>query len=312
MVEVAAAGIEHHVHVGDLALHQLELADGLTKLFALVDVWHHFVHTGLHHAYRAPGKNGALVIQSTHQYFHTLVFLAEDVFGGDFAVFEHQLAGVGATHAQFVQLLSAGEAREITLDDERRDASGACIAVSLGVDHIGMGVRAVGNPHLVAIEDVAVAFLFGAQLHADHIGPGTGLAHGQGTDMVTADQFGQVPGFLLVGTVDNNLVDAQVGVGAVGETDRRRSPGNFLYHNGVGQVAHVGAAVFFVSGNAQQAQIAHFFPQRQGELIAAVDFGGQGGNFFLGKGTGRITERIDSFAQMKIESAVEHYCVSRS
>jgi hypothetical protein len=40
----------------------------------------------------------------------------------------------------------------------------------------------------------------------------------------------------------------------------------------VGQIAHVGAAVFFADGHTQNAEIAHLAPQIHRELVVAVDF----------------------------------------
>ena len=39
-VDIGAAGIHRRVHVGDLALHQLERADRRTELLAIVDIGH--------------------------------------------------------------------------------------------------------------------------------------------------------------------------------------------------------------------------------------------------------------------------------
>jgi hypothetical protein len=89
---------------------------------------------------------------------------------------------VGEAHAQLVQLLRGGEALHALLDHEGGHALGAGVHVGLGIDHQGVGVPAVGDPHLVAVEHVAVAALVGAQLHR-HVGTGARLAHGQRADV---------------------------------------------------------------------------------------------------------------------------------
>src|SRR2546426_12669134 len=53
-VDIRAAGGERGVHVGDLSLHQLEFADRLAELLALVHVGHHDVEAGGPDAERAP------------------------------------------------------------------------------------------------------------------------------------------------------------------------------------------------------------------------------------------------------------------
>ena len=52
------------VHVGDLALHQLERADRLAELLALVHVGQHHVHAGLHDADRPRRQHRALVVEA--------------------------------------------------------------------------------------------------------------------------------------------------------------------------------------------------------------------------------------------------------
>ena len=47
-----ASGLQHGVHVGDLALNKLKFANALAKLLAVVDVGHHVVHHRLHDAQR--------------------------------------------------------------------------------------------------------------------------------------------------------------------------------------------------------------------------------------------------------------------
>ena len=45
-VDVGAAAVHRGVHVGDLALHELELADCLAELLAVVHIGHDDVHAG--------------------------------------------------------------------------------------------------------------------------------------------------------------------------------------------------------------------------------------------------------------------------
>ena len=118
--------------------------------------------------------------------------------------------------------------------------------------------------------------------------------------MLTADQFGQVFGFLLGGGVDLQLVNAQVGVRAVGEPDGSTGPGDLLHGDTVGQVAHTAAAIFFRYGNAQQAHIAEFLPQVVGKLIVVVDLGGAWGNLTGGKGVDLLTQHVQFIVKTEI------------
>src|SRR5512137_170709 len=75
-VDVGTAGAQRGVHVRQLALDELELADGLAELLALVDVGHHHVEAGLHDAQRPAGQHGALVVQPAHEHVHAAPHLA--------------------------------------------------------------------------------------------------------------------------------------------------------------------------------------------------------------------------------------------
>jgi hypothetical protein len=191
-VAVGARGLQDGVHVGDLALDQLELADALAELLAVVDVGHHVVHHRLHDADGAGGQHGALVVEAAHQHLGAAVQAAQHVGRRHFDVLEHQLAGVAAAHAQLVELLRDGEALHALLDQEGRDAARAQLGLGLGVDHQRVGVGAVGDPHLAAVEQVVAALVLGLQLHRDDVAAGAGLAHGQRAHVLAGDQLGQV------------------------------------------------------------------------------------------------------------------------
>jgi hypothetical protein len=119
--------------------------------------------------------------------------------------------------------------------------------VGLGVDHQRVGIAAVGDPHLGAVQHVTVALFLGFQLHRHHVGTGIRLGHGQRADVFAGDQLGQVFLALRFAAVAANLVDAQIRVGAVGQADRGRGAGDFLQRDDVRQIAHVGAAVFLAA-----------------------------------------------------------------
>ena len=271
-----------------------------------MNVGHHQVHAALHDAGGAAGEHYALVVQAAHQHAHAAVELAEDVFFRHFDAVEEQLAGVGAAHAELVELVAAAEAFPVALDDERGDAVGALVQVGLGVDHVGVGVGAVGDPGLAAVEHVVVAAFFGAQLHRYHIRAGVGLAHGQGANVLAADQLGQVFELLLVGAVAVDLVDAQVGVGAVRQGHRSRGAADLFHRHHVGQVAQAGAAVFFRHGDTQQAHVAELAPHVGGEQVVVVDLRGTRRQFGGDEGAHLVAEHVDGLAQGEVQAGVMH------
>ena len=97
--------------------------------------------------------------------------------------------------------------------------------------------------------------------------------------MFTATQLGQIVLFLLLCAVQSYLIQAKIGMGAVGKPYRGTGPGNFLHRNGVSKIAHTAAAVGIGYGDAQQTKASHFCPQFARKVVVAVDIRGAGRNF---------------------------------
>ncbi len=81
-------------------------------------------------------------------------------------------------------------------------------------------------PELVPIQDPSPIFLLGLQLQADHVTPAFRFAHSECTYFTTSDEVREV--LLLLGrsAMSVDLIQAQVGVGTIGESYRPRRPGD--------------------------------------------------------------------------------------
>ena len=267
-----------------------------------MDIGNHVVHDRLHDAQRATTQHRALVVQPAHQHLGAAIHGTQHVGVRHFDVVKHQLSGVAAAHAQFVELLGNAEPLRALLNEERGDAASAQFRLALGIDHQGVGIRAIGDPHLVAVEQVVAAFVLGLELHGQHVRACARLTHGQGTHVLTADQLGQVPCALFGCAVALDLVHTQVAVCAVGQPHRGRCAGNLFHCNHVRQVTHIGAAVLLADGNAQHAQAAHLLPQVHGKLVCPVDLSRARCDLGLCKFTHRVAQCVDVFAELEIES----------
>src|SRR6516225_7670229 len=117
-VDVSLRGIERHIHVGELGLHELETADRLTELRALMQVGNDEIEAGLHDTERACGQHGAFVIQAGHQHIDAIADDPEHVIRRHLAIGENDLAGIGAAHAELVELLAGRESLGRVLDNE--------------------------------------------------------------------------------------------------------------------------------------------------------------------------------------------------
>ena len=187
------------------------------------------------------------------------------------------------------------------LDQERRDAARAGLRVGLGVDHQDLGVGPVGDPHLGAVQDVAVALLLGAGPHPDHVGAGAGLAHGERADVLAADQLGQIALLLLMGAVASDLIDAEVRVRPVAEPDRGGCAGDLLHRDDVLGVAEARAAVFLLDRDPVQAERAQARPQIARKLVGPVDRLGARRDLGLGEAGDRVADHVGGLAEIEVE-----------
>ena len=108
-------------------------------------------------------------------------------------------------------------------------------------EHVRAG--AVRDPHLVAVQHVAVAARPRVQAHAHDVGAGAGLAHRERAEVLAADQPRQVALLLLRRAPAAQLVDAEVRVRAVGKPDAARGAADLFHRDDVREVAEPGAAV---------------------------------------------------------------------
>ena len=178
----------------------------------------------------------------------------------------------------------------------------AAVEFGLGIHDQRVRVGPVRNPHLGAIQNKNAAALVRAQAHADHIGAGFRLTHGQRAHMFAADQFGQKFPLLLPGPIFRYLVHAQVGVGAVGKSNGRRRARYLLHRHHVLKVAQLRAAVILVYRDAQQPQLAQPPPDPPGKFVLAVYLRGNWRNLCLREFVHSVAHQRDGLAQLKIQS----------
>src|SRR5215204_968029 len=91
--------------------------------------------------------------------------------------------------------------------------------------------------------------------------------------MLARDQLRQIFALLRVVAVAADLVDAEVGMRAIGQADCCRRPRHFLDRDAMLEIAEPAAAIFFLDGNPMQAERANFWPEIARKLVALVDIG---------------------------------------
>ena len=77
-------------------------------------------------------------------------------------------------------------------DDEGGDAAVAGVLVGLGVDRVPVGVAAVGDEALRAVDHVLVALPDGGRAHARHVRAGVGLGQAEGGELGLLGEHAEV------------------------------------------------------------------------------------------------------------------------
>ena len=122
--------------------------------------------------------------------------------------------------------------------------------------------------------------------------------------MFARNQLRQIFALLRLVAVAADLVDAEVGMGAVGQPDRGRRPRHFLDRDAVFEIAQAGAAIFLFHGDAVQAERADLGPEVARKLVALVDFGGARRDLVAREGMDGLANRIRGLAEIEIEHPV--------
>ncbi|MCY1231374.1 hypothetical protein D9M72_438210 [compost metagenome] len=249
-------GFQLDERLGDRELHALVLADGAAEDFALADVLGDAVHEPVAVADALGGDQGALGVEAVEDVLETLAFFADQVFLGDFQVFEEQLVGLVVDH---VRDRPHGQALLLRfMQVHHEDGHAFALLLHVGKrrgarqqDH-EVAVLHAADPHLLAVDDIAAVLLDRRGLDLGGVGAGGGLGHAHRLQAPFArGDLGQVLFLLRLGTVAQQR--AHVVHLAVAGTGIAAAAVDFFHDDrGFGQ-AQAGAAVFLRDQRRQPA-----------------------------------------------------------
>ena len=289
------------LHVGQLFLDELVGGQGPAELLAVQRVLARGVPAEFGRAQGAPGDAEASAVQAGEGAFQAL-HLGEGVLLGREHVVHDDFAGDRGAQAHLAVDGRGGEALHALVQDEAADgADSAALGHFLGPDHEHVGHRAVGDPHLAALEPVAAIDLVGARGHAAGVGAVVGLGQAEAADEFTTGQLGQV---LLLLRFGAEFVDGHhhqralhAGHGAVARVHAL----DLACHQAVADVVQAGATVLRGNGGAQQAQFAHLAEDGGVHLLMAEGFEHARGQLVLAVGGGGIADGALVFGQLLVE-----------
>ena len=143
--------------------------------------------------------------------------------------------------------------------------------IGLGNDNDEVGVLAVGDEGLGAVEHVAVARFHRGGAHALQIGAGAGLAHGDGADQFAGRELRQPALFLLLGAVMQDVGRDDAGMQRRAERVETGQAVFAIDHRLVGE-RPAGAAVFLGHRGAKQACLPRLGPNLARVHVLVVPF----------------------------------------
>src|SRR5262249_13914363 len=145
--------------------------------------------------------------------------------------------------------------------DERRDAACRYVRIGAGIDYDHVRMRSVGDPHLAAIEDEAIALAFRTRAQCCGVGTSLGLGDRERADMLAGNKLRQITALLRRTAVEANLVDAKVRMRPIGQAERARCARNLLHGDAVLKIAEARASPFFLDSQAMHAQLTQRRPE---------------------------------------------------
>src|SRR5689334_10557781 len=96
--------------------------------------------------------------------------------------------------------------------------------------------------------------------------------------MLARDQFRQVFALLVVIAPTADLIDAEIGMGAIGKSDRGRCAGHLLLGDDMLEIAEAQPAILLLDRDSVEAERAHFRPELTREPVLGVDTRGERGD----------------------------------
>ena len=192
-----AGGIDLRGHVGQLPLDGLKFADGAAELLSLAAVLERAIVGAGGHAEAQGGNRDASAVENAHGIDKALAFGSEQVFPGNFAVLKDQLGGVGGAQAEFVLLLAGAKAGRAALDDEGGETARTDGFIGDGNDHNYVGVGAIGDEGLGAVEHPSVILAGGRAARAAGVRAAVGLGQRPGANVLAGGEVRKVALLLL-------------------------------------------------------------------------------------------------------------------
>ena len=279
-------------HVGQAHLLDLEAADRLAEHHARLRVRECFLVAGDGCAHGAP-RDAIARLRQAHQRALEAGRARQDRIGGQVHVAQHQFAGDRRAQRQLALGFLGGETAGARGHQESTHAMSVVVTVfGLGPDHGHMRHRAVGDPHLAAVEDPrAVLLLARARDHPGRVRAVVRLGEAETADGLAGGHLRQPVAFLRVAAEREDRVHHQRALHAGERANARVAALEFLVDQSVGHVAQPGAAVLLREVGAEIAERAHLGNELGGKAAVHVALANDRQDLGVHEGAHRVANR---------------------
>src|SRR5262245_11421105 len=286
VVDELPGGLDLCPHVGEHPLDPLEGGDALPELLPVARVVDGELEGALREPERLRGNAGTRAVERHHRVFeaHSLA-AAEEVLRGHAAVLEVDLDDGNAPDPHLVLFLALAVPRHAVLDEQGGDAPAPPVRVGDAEDRVDGGDLSAGVPLLLAVEDVVIAILDRAGLHAPRVGPGLLLREAEGDEPLARGDVRQEALLLLFGPGQDDGERAE-GVDGVGHADAPARAGELLDHEAEVEHAAPLAAVLLGDPDARELRLLELLEDLPGVRLVAVVLRGDLANDPVGDGAG--------------------------
>ena len=162
--------------------------------------------------------------------------------------------------------------------------------------------RRVRDPHLSAVEDIAVCGLLRGGFHPRGVGAGIGFGQAEATDEPAFGEAGEVAALLRLGPVGVKRIHHEARLHRHHRAVAGIDPLDLARNEAVGHVARAETAVFFGDGRAEKARLAHLGEDVGVGRLSAVGLGHAGGEAVFGKGAGGIAQEALVLGEEVVEA----------
>ncbi len=175
--------------------------------------------------------------------------------------------------------------------------------VDRGEDDRDVGVQAVGDEHLAAVEHVVVAVAPRRRAQGGGVAARLGLGQGEAAQLAAGGERCQELALLrLVAVAQERIADQRV-VDREDDAARSADPGDLLDHHAVGDHVHARPAERFRDVDPGETELAGLVEEVDRELAGGVDLPGARLHHFGGEPAHGLAQQDLLFAQLDLHAS---------